>query len=334
MTRGIPTARTCFFASIIISLIVSSGCIKPKFTLFPGEDEPLKEFTLQGTGKEKVLVIPIRGFISDSPKDSLLSRKSSMVQQIVSQLDKAEKDSNIKAVILKIDSTGGSVTASDILYHEITSYKENSGIKLVAMIMAAAASGGYYTALPADYIMAHPTSITGSVGVIFLRPNATGIMDKIGLGMEVDKSGKNKDMGSPFRAATEEEQQMFQNLIDNLAERFLSLVESRRKLSNEAKAEISSARIYLAADALRLGLVDEIGYLDDALSKAKGIAGLPEDAKVVVYRRTGYPNDNIYNTFSGAPGMPQLQLIDPGLTSAIPSFHSGFYYLWLPGQSD
>lgn len=279
-------------------------------------------------------MIPIKGTISDSNKDFSFSRKPSMVQTVVAQLRKAEKDKDIKAVILEIDSPGGSVTASDMLYHEITQFKQRSGVRFAAVMMGVAASGGYYIALPADQIWAHPTSITGSIGVIFLRPNVSGLMGKIGLDVEVDKSGKNKDMGSPFRKATVEEQRIVQGLIDGLAERFLTLVASHRKLSDENRATISSARIYAADEALRLGLVDQIGYLDETIKQTARMAGLPENPKVVVYRRSEVADDNFYNTHSSRPSMPEINLVDLGLTESLPPLRSGFYYLWLPGQGE
>jgi protease IV len=334
MTRSVLVVRICFVALLVSGFSVCSGCIKPKITIFPDGTEPLKEFILQGSAKEKILIVPVNGFISDSHKEMSFYRKSSMVQEIVSQLMRAEKDKNIKAAILKIDSPGGTVTASDMLYHEITKYKERSGAKVVVVMMGVAASGGYYIALPADFIFAHPTSITGSIGVVFLRPNVSGLIGKLGLEVGIDKSGKNKDMGSPFRKPTEEEKEIVQNLIDDLAERFLTLVASQRKLSDEARANVSSARIYTAADAMRLGLVDQIGYLDDAIKKTTTIAGLPENAKVIVYRRTEYPDDNVYNTFSSKPPVPEVNLIDPGLVESLLPLRSGFYYLWLPHQSD
>lgn len=326
--------QSLFFVFSLTSFLVCSGCIKPEITLFPDGAEPLKEYTLQGSGKQKILIIPIKGFISDSPRNLPLYRKVGMVQEVVAHLKRAEKDEDIKAVLLKIDSPGGSVTASDILYHEILKFKERSGVKLIAVMMGVAASGGYYISLSADLVMAHPTSITGSIGVVFLQPNVSGLMDKMGLEVQIDKSGRNKDMGSPFRKATPEEQKIVQGLVDDLAGRFLSLVDERRKLSDEAKKDIASARIYTASDALRLGLVDRIGYLDDAILETIRMAGLPEDARVVVYRRSEYADDNFYNTSSSKRGMPDINLIQLDLVESIPPFRSGFYYLWLPGQSD
>jgi len=334
MTTGTLSIRFCLSAFLAFGLLTGTGCIKPKITLFPDGTEPLKEYVLQGTEKEKILIIPINGFISDSHRDLPFHRKSSMVQEIVSQLNLAAKDKDLKAVILKIDSPGGTVTASDMLYHEIIRFRQRSGARVVAITMGVAASGGYYIALPADYIFAHPTSITGSIGVVFLRPNVSGLMSKIGLEMGIEKSGKNKDMGSPFRRPTEEEQEIVQDLIDDLAGRFLTLVVSHRKLDDQARTSISSARIYTAPDALRLGLVDQIGYMDDAIRKTTSIAGLSEGARVIVYRRTEYPDDNVYGTFSGKPAAPEISLIDPALIESLFPLHSGFYYLWLPCHAD
>ncbi len=326
--------RSLFALFAAACLFCASGCIKPKITVFPEHTEPLKEYTLQGRGSEKILVIPIKGFISEGTKGLPLMHRPGVVQEVVAQLRKAEKDRDIKALILEIDSPGGSVTASDMLYHEITRYRECSRAKIVVMMMSVAASGGYYISLPADFIMAHPTTITGSIGVLFLRPNVSGLMGKIGLEVEVDKSGQNKDMASPFRKPSAKERQILRKIIDEMAGRFQSLAANRRHLSDAAMAEISSGRIFLADDALRLGLIDRIGYVDDAISEAAKLSGLPGDAKVVVYRRTEYNNDNIYNTSTAKQETPRISLLDSGLAEAIPPMLSGFYFLWLPGGSD
>ena len=319
--------RKLFFIAILAVVLFMMGCIAPKIRLFPGQADPLHEFSLEGKAKQKILVIPVRGIISSAPREGFIRTRPSMVQEIVSQLRLAEKDENIKAVILKIDSPGGSVTASDILYNEIKVFKERSGAKVVVAMMGLTASGGYYISLRADYILAHPTTITGSIGVIFRRPRITGLMNKVGIDIEVSKSGKNKDIGSPFRAATVEEEKIFQDLTDRLAVRFVDLVAKHRKLEPETIAEISTARVYLANEALELGLVDEIGYLDTAVLQAKKLAQLPDDAKVVVYRRTEYPDDNLYNTSTrydeGHGSLISLEL--PGSLNRITT---GFFYLW------
>ena len=316
------------FMIVLIAAIIINGCGAPNIKLFTDASDPLQEFTLQGKEKGKVLIIPVRGIISDSTKKGMLYDMPSMVQEIVSQLRIAEKDEEIRAVLLKIDSPGGSTTASDILYHEIMAFKKRTGAKVVAAMMDIAASGGYYVSLPSDLIIAHPTTVTGSIGVIFLRPTVTDLMGKIGLDIEVIKSGQNKDMGSPFRQSTEEEQKIFQDLINELGGRFINLVAKHRKINQNILSDISTARVYLAREALQLGLVDKIGYLNDAVMQAKKLAGLNEDCKVIVYRRTRYPNDNIYNTSTTKFGSQGLSLIDLGILDSITSLSTGFYYLW------
>jgi protease-4 len=315
----------------VVVVLFLIGCQAPKIRLFPSAADPLREYTLAGEEKGKVLVIPIRGTISDAPKRQFIITRPSMVQEVVSQLRKAEKDPEVKAIILKIDSPGGSVTASDILYNEIVAFKQKTKAKVVVAMMGVAASGGYYISLPADYILAHPTSVTGSVGVLFLRPDVTGLMDKIGIGVEVSKTGKNKDMGSPFRQATAEERQIIKDLIDQLGKRFLDRIAEHRKIDPESLKEISSARIFLADDALKLGMVDRVGYIAEAVSLAKKLAELPENAKVIVYRRTEYPDDNLYNTSTSHYEGRGLSIVSLDLPASLTSFQAGFYYLWQPG---
>jgi protease-4 len=326
--REVEMNRIRFFPGTLTALIAGAlltvGCAAPSVTLFPDAAAPLKEFTLSGTGDEKILVVSVRGIIDDSPRRQLLRTEPSMVEEIVSQLQAAEEDEKIRSVLFKIDSPGGTATASDLLYHEILDFKKRTGATVVASIMNVGASGGYYVALPADRIFVHPTSITGSVGVVFLRPQLSALMDKIGVDVEVSKSGKNKDMGSQFRPATEEETAIFQELTDHLAQQFIDRVLAHRQISDPDLADIKTARIYTAETAKMKGLVDEIGYLSDAVTAARSIAGLAEDARVVVYRRTEYANDNIYNPATGAGGGPDMPLLDLGALG----LQTGFYYLW------
>ena len=318
--------RTGFL--IVFLFFTVLGCAAPKLKLFSDETDPLKEFTLKGKAKEKVLVINVSGLISVQPRRQFLRSKPSMVQEVISQLQRAEKDRNIRAVLFEVNSPGGTVTASDILYHEILGFKNRTRKKIVVSMMDVAASGGYYISLPADAILAHPTTVTGSVGVIFLRPNIKGLMEKIGIELAVNKSGKNKDMGSPFREPTEEEQRLMQHLVDKLGERFIHLVAKHRKLPSKSLERVSTARVFLGQEALELGLIDEVGYLNDALKKAVTIAGLPADARVVVYRRTKFPDDNLYNPNVTASGIRSASLIDFGLPEGWLPSRAGLYYLW------
>lgn len=313
-------------AAVIVLFLI--GCEAPRIRIFPRHSDPLREYTLEGTEKGKLIVIPIRGMISDAPRKQLIGTRPSILQEIVSQLRKAEDDPDVKAVLLKIDSPGGSVIASDLIYNEIMAFKQRKKVKIVAAMMGVAASGGYYIALPADFIMAHPTTVTGSVGVLFLSPNVSGLLEKIGVDVNVSKTGKNKDMGSPFRQVTGEEQEIIQGIIDRLGAQFLDRIAEHRKLEPNKLKEISSARIYLADDALQLGMIDSIGYLDEAVIQAKKLADLPEDARVVVYRRTEYPDDNLYNTSLSRYEGRGPSLISLDLPGSMASLQTGFYYLW------
>ena len=321
--------KSLYLIAGMLVLALLTACAGPKVKLFTDATDPLKEFTIEGSGGDKILLVSIRGLISDNPQKGLLSSSPSMVQQVVSQLKKAEQDKGIKAVLFKINSPGGTITASDLLYHEILSYKERTKAKVIVCMMDMATSGGYYMSLPADMIMAHPTSLTGSVGVIFLQPKVMGLMDKLGLGVDVKKYGKNKDMGSPFRESTEEEQKLFQITINHLGERFTSLVQMHRKLDPQALAEISTARLFLAEEALRLGLIDKIGYLSDAVKETKLLANLSGDSRVVLYRRAEHPDDNLYSIAGVATEDSRLSLINIELPESL-NLTTGFYYIW-PG---
>ena len=319
-----------FIVLILTGIIVLGGCAAPQVKLFSDASDPLKESILQGTEKGKVLVVSMRGVISTRPKEGSLRTMPSMVQEVVSQLRMAEKDKEIKCLLLKVDSPGGTATASDILYNEILAFKERTKVKIVVAMMDIAASGGYYVSLPADVIFAHPTSITGSIGVVFMRPNVTELIHKIGFAMDVNKSGKNKDMGSPFRRPTEEETRMLQDLTDGLADRFLMLVAKHRDLTETTLSTISTARVYLPNEAKALGLIDKIGYLDEAIAEAIQISGLPEKAKVVAYRRTVFPNDNLYNPLTTRSNIQAKPLLVVGIQNAATHLSPGFYYVWTP----
>lgn len=320
-------------AVAVLILLLCMGCIKPKITLFGDGTDPLEEYTLEGKGPEKILLVPLKGFVGDGARRGLLGTRPSMVQQVAAYLKRAEEDSAIKGLLLKVDSPGGSVTASDLLYHEILRFKERRKVKVVAVLMGVATSGGYYISLPADHIVAHPTTVTGSIGVVSILPKVAGMMEKLGLEVEVSKQGANKDMGSPFRRSTPDERRILESLVAGLGNRFLELVSLHRKLPADVLNEVATARVYLAEEALRMGLVDEIGYLDDAATRLRTLAGIAEDAKLIVYRRQEIPEDTVHH--AGAfETEANPRLIDLGLVESFSALKSGLYYLWLPGLAD
>ena len=315
---------------VLSSILILSSCTSIKLNLFTGKTEPLREYTLSGNGKWKVLIIPIEGIISNHADFSLVAEHPGMLESIISQLKVAAEDDRIKAVLLKVDSPGGLTTASDILYNEINKFKNKTGKKVVVSMMDVAASGAYMISLPADMITAHPTSITGSVGVVFMRPQISGLMEKIGMKVDVTKSGKNKDMGSPFRQPLPDEDALFQHVIDQLNSQFQNLIKKHRKITPESMKKIATAQIFLASDAQKLGLIDKVCYLEEALDECKSLAKLSQNARIIIYRRKFYPNDNIYNTSLSQYKGSNVSLIDFGVLKNIGAIKSGFYCIW-PG---
>ncbi|RJO73058.1 MAG: signal peptide peptidase SppA [Myxococcales bacterium] len=321
-----------FAAPIVLLVFVLAGfACSPKINVFPDYTEPLKEVVLEGGGDSKILVVPVTGVLDARPNRGLFWNSPSAVEEIVAMLDKAGRDPDIKAVILQIDTPGGSVTASDILYQEIERYKAKSGAKVVALMMDLAASGGYYVAVASDRIVAHPTTVTGSIGVVFFAANIEGLFDKIGVEAEAIKSGEHKDMASPFRELTDEERAILQAMINEMFDRFVAAVmQGRPMLTEERIRRLADGRIYTAKQAMEWKLIDRIGYTKDAISEAKYLANLKEDASIITYRRRIVADDNIYNTtVSRASG--KTPLVDLGLSrfTFVPT--TGFYYIWEPG---
>ncbi len=311
-------SATLFFA--ISLLLLSSGCTFLKVSVTE-EVEPLTERVISGEGRDKILLLDLAGFISTSrDRDPLFGGKKQpgLLARVREELDRARKDRNVRAVVLRINSPGGGVTASDVLYHELKQFKRDTGAKILAHIMDVGTSGAYYAALAADRITAQPTSVTGSIGVIMFRIDATGLMQKIGVQSIEISSGDRKGMGSPFRALAPEERAIFQNIIDSLDSRFVDIVAKERKLPVDAVKKLADGRIYTSKEAQDARLIDGIGYLDDALTEARKLANL-ERASVVTYFRPGEYRANLYS----------LNLVNIDLSAlAEPGMH--FLYVWWP----
>lgn len=308
------------------ALLLLAGCA-PHFHLdFLGKDEIQEITLLPSKAKEKILVIDVEGMIGSLGK-GVLEREGDVLSRVYYRLEKASQDPLVKGVILRLDTPGGDVTSSDILYHEIGRFKEKKSLPVVALMMGVAASGGYYVASACDHIVAHPSTITGSIGVISVFPNIEGLFDKVGVKTTVVKSGGMKDAGSPFRDMSPEEKQIFQGIIDEFYENFLRVVLERRKdgLSLEELRKIADGRVYTATQALKMKLIDEIGYFHDALTKILALALLRE-ANVIAY--TYYPKRQT-NLYAATLGKQTLS-DEKRLEDLLPTLKCGFYYLWLP----
>ncbi len=290
---------------------------------------PLEETVLEGEGPEKVLLIDLRGMINNQKDHAFTGATTAlgMVEQVREIIAKAERDDDIRALLIKINSPGGTVTASDIILHELVTYKKKHGIPVYVQIMDLAASGGYYVALAGDEIVAHPTSLIGSIGVIALKVNLENLMEKIGVNWEIVKSGDKKDFMSPFRSFTDEERKLFQNTIDNFHTRFITIIaENRTELNLDAVKPLADGRVFDSNQAIDLKLIDRIGYISDTMERIRLKLEKP-DLKVVTYQRQGDYKSNLYSI---SPQPPAFNLINLNLGLDKSALSPCFLYLWMP----
>jgi len=261
--------KACFVALwVVVVLIVISLAI----TVFQ------KKIPL----KSRVALVRIEGPILDS-------------KGTVDEIKEHVKDSSIKAIILRVDSPGGAVAPSQEIYEEVK--KAASKKKVVVSMGSVAASGGYYIASAATRLIANPGTLTGSIGVIMEIPNVEGLMNKIGIKTEVIKSGENKDIGSMFRSMKKEERELLQGVMDNVHEQFIRAVSEGRKMKIEDVRKIADGRIFTGEQAMKNGLVDELGTLDDATRTAAKLAGITEEPEVVTKKEKLSFVDILRNTF-------------------------------------
>lgn len=310
-----------------LCLLAAAACAGCAFVSIPLRQGtmPLEEKVLEGEGRDKILLIDIAGIISSEKKRTLAAfdAEPDMVARIKEELTQAAEDDRIKAVILKINSPGGTVTASDIIYREIVKFKKKNHIPVTAALMDIATSGGYYIACAADTIVAHPTTVTGSIGVIAMKFNVKGLMDKLGVEEDSIKAGSMKDILSPFRPMTGKERTIIQDLIDSLHLQFMKTVaRGRKELMMEEVRPLADGRVFTARKALDARLVDAVGYLDDAVDAAKKAAGLDE-ARVITYHRPQTYKHNIYSRTS-------FSIFNFGGSEFSSFLPVRFMYLWNP----
>lgn len=286
---------------------------------------------MEGHGDAKMLLLDVSGVLSDEGFAPLVTIGTPpphvpLLVRIREELKKAAGDEKIRALIVRINSPGGTVTASDIIYRELDLFRRETRVPIVAVMMDVAASGGYYVALAADSIVAHPTTVTGSIGTIMVSVNAEGLMQKLGVSTLAIKSGARKDMGSPFRGLTPEERTIFQGVIDDLHRQFVGKLVERRRLSPETAQRLADGRIYTAEQALASGLIDSIGYMNDALTLARRAAHV-NTARLIIYRRPREYRATYYaRSETNAPsGEATL-----GSLSALLAPSPRFLYLWWP----
>ncbi len=303
-----------------------------------GTGPQLEEVTVrEDASSDKIVVVPIQGVISGEPTDNGYS----LVSVVKEQLRLAKKDRDVKAVILKVDSPGGEVLASDEIANAIRKFQKDSGKPVIVSMGSLAASGGYYVSVPSKWIVANELTITGSIGVIMHGLNYRGLLDKIGVQPEVFKSGKYKDMLSPTKTPDEitpEEKQMVQALIDETFAKFKQVVQNGRqdafKNTPHTDSGVSQAfspdwadyadgRILSGTEALKLGFVDELGDFDVAVNRAGKLAGI-SGASLIEY----HPVFDISSLFH-LLGKTDAKSVKLDLGVDIPKLRPGCQYFLL-----
>lgn len=283
--------RRLFWPVLIISLLFNANQLAQKEGLAPSKlDEEYLAGSINPTDP-KIAVVRIEGVIALDTVDFA-----------VKQVKQAREDDSVEAVVLRVDSPGGTVTGADQIWREVELLKRTKKPIVVSM-GGLAASGGYYVAAPAERIIAEPTTTTGSIGVILELPNASELMEKIGVDFHAVTAGEWKNMGSPFAPLSDRDVARFQEMVDATYQRFLKVVAQGRGLTMGRARELAEGKIYTADEALALGLVDRLGYLEDAIVAAKGLASI-DSARVVRYKEP----------LSFPAALFGIKAPDPGLT--------------------
>jgi len=277
---------------------------------------------------DKILLLDVDGLLFNRAKEGLLSTGENPVGIWVEKLDKAQADANIKAVVVRINSPGGGVTASDVMYQRLREFRRQRNVPVIAVIEDVGASGGYYLACAADTILAHPTSVTGSIGTMVQTVSFAGTMSLLRIEAKAVTSGRRKDMASPLKPLDKEDLAILQKMVDEYHQRLLDVVgASREALIAEQVAALADGRVFTGAQAKDNGLVDETGTVWEAVALAKRRSGSRRVRVVMYHRPLGY-RANVYSAAPNAPASPQINFIHLSAPRLLSSLQPQFWYLW------
>jgi protease-4 len=279
----------------------------------------------QDPNAPKIAIVDVDGMLLNNDATGFGSWGENPVSAFRERLDAIECDPCVRAVVVRINTPGGSVTATDIMWRDLTAFKHRTCVPIIACLMDVGAGGGYYLAVGADTIVAHPTSITGGIGCILNVYNLQDLMGQFNiLGIPI-KSGANIDLGSPIKELSADKRKLLQDMTDEFHARFRTVVIKGRPLVDSSNESIFDGRVFTARQAQELHLVDQIGYLDNAVAAARKIAGV-DYANVVFYHRRDDPALSPYSITPNIPLQKGLFPVNvPGLDrSKLPSF----LYLW------
>jgi protease-4 len=294
----------------------------------------LVEQTIQGHGPNKILLVPISGLITDVPRSDFFRSEPGMVASIHDMLRVARRDPQVKALLLDIDSPGGGITASDVIHHELTEFHKETGKEIVSVFDDVAASGAYYIASASQRIVAHPTAVTGSIGVIMPLFGIEELFVKIGIKARPIKSGAMKDVGSLFRDMTPEERQMLQIIVNDYYDRFVGIVLDGMKargvqMTREELVKYCDGSVFTGERAKQIGFVDEIGYFEDAVRAVCDRARINRnETRIVAYRH----RPGLLETLLGRSSAPSAQGLTLRLGGRAADETPRFLYLWSVGQ--
>ena len=268
-------------AGLFAGLMAKGGA---SLTNKPEDEFPkLTEKWSSGTGDVKVVRIPVHGAIFREVEDGFFGTAYDKIEVILRQIRAARNDPKVRAILLDMDSPGGDMTASDEIYKALNDFKKSSdGRKVVTCIGNLGASGGYYVSLPSDWIVAEPTALVGSIGVILQTLNWKGLSERVGITDTTIKSGTNKDLLNPFHDVAPEQRALLQEVVDSLYQRFFGLVQTARGIDSSNLLAIADGRIFTADVALKHRLVDQVGYWEDAVAKVTELLG-QTSVKVIRY---------------------------------------------------
>lgn len=281
-----------------------------------------------GARSARVAVIDVDGLLLNQSMTGLYSVGENPVASFREKLEASAKDDRVRAVVLRLNSPGGGVAASDLMAEELRRFRASTGKPAVACLLDVATGGAYYLAIGCDRVVAMPTSVTGAVGALVNHANLEDAMAQLNVRVEAIKAGDKVDMGTVTGPLDDETRKLFQDMADGFRDRFLTRVAQSRPLMNDPdRRAIADGRIVDATHALTLHMVDSLGYPDDAIAEAERLAGLA-GAEVVLFQRQGYPVRSIYATVPNVPLQSELLPFSyPGLErSKLPAF----LYLWQP----
>jgi protease IV len=322
--------HTFCFSIFLMPFLALAGCGAGSFLITPVSDTShLEQVTAEpGKASAKVAIIEVEGMLLDDRSGGLLQPSENPLSLFIQQLNEAANDDSVKAVVLRVNSPGGSVTSSDIMYQALLKFRSDTHKPVIASAQEMMASGAYYVSCGSDKIVVNPTSIVGSIGVIFDTFDFEDTLLKLGVRTEAIKSAPLKDMGSPYKHLTPEAREVMQGMVDEYYARFKNLVFTNRGITDpQTRDLVTDGRVFSGTKAVELKLADQTGGLPEAIELAKQMGNAP-GGKVIMYKRPyGYSGSIYAESSTPAPQASNQMTLKLPFSQSLPM---GFYYIWQP----